>query len=289
MDGILIVDKPKGMTSREVVDVVGTYLKTKKIGHTGTLDPNATGVLVLCVGKALKLVDYLTSKEKVYLAEVIFGIKTDTLDITGNVLETKNVKLDDLDLLPSILPIFLGKSMQEVPIYSSVKVKGKKLYEYARNKEEVCLPQREIAIFNLTLEKGPFYKNDYVSIFLFCHVSKGTYIRSLARDIGKKLFLPSCMGDLRRIKQGNFSIEDAYTLEQIQRGSYQLLSLESILKDEKCLVVDQEVERKVRNGQILPRFCEEEQCVLKNQKGELLAIYRTYEKEKNKMKPYRMF
>jgi len=188
-----------------------------------------------------------------------------------------------------VLSGFLGKSMQEVPIYSSVKVHGKKLYEYARNKEEVSLPVREIEIFSLDLVKGPLVKQDCISISFVCHVSKGTYIRSLARDLGKKLSLPSCMGDLRRIKQGNYSLEDAYSLEQLRDGKYRFISLEEVLKDEKVCIVDSLMEQRVKNGQILPRFCEENRCVIKNQKQELLAIYQVYEKEKSKMKPYKMF
>jgi len=135
-NGLLVINKPKDVTSRDVVNEVSKILKTKKIGHTGTLDPIATGVLVLTVGKATKLSEIITSEEKVYQAEVILGVKTDTLDVTGNILDEYNTNYKEEDII-KVLNSFVGTYNQEVPIYSAVKIKGKKLYEYARNNEEV--------------------------------------------------------------------------------------------------------------------------------------------------------
>ena len=149
-DGILIIDKPKDYTSRDVVNIVSKKLNTKKVGHTGTLDPLATGVLVICVGKATKLVDYLTSTYKEYEAELILGIKTDTADITGNILKEEDSIKKKEEILET-LNNMIGKYNQTVPIYSAVKINGKKLYEYAREGKEIELPKREVEIKTLEL------------------------------------------------------------------------------------------------------------------------------------------
>ena len=146
MNGILVVNKEPNMTSRDVVNILTKFFNTKKIGHTGTLDPIAEGVLVICLGKYTKLCDLLTSKYKEYIATIKLGIKTDTLDITGNVLEESKVPNITEEQIKEVLNSFLGKSIQETPIYSAVKVTGKKLYEYAREGKSVELPKREIDI-----------------------------------------------------------------------------------------------------------------------------------------------
>lgn len=145
MNGILLINKEKDYTSRDVVNIVSKCLNTKKVGHTGTLDPIATGVLVICVGKATKLVDYLTSTYKEYEAEIILGISTDTYDITGNILKEENVKIEKKEI-EKVLNNMIGTYLQEVPIYSAVKIDGKKLYEYARENKEIELPKREVDI-----------------------------------------------------------------------------------------------------------------------------------------------
>ncbi len=145
MNGFLIINKPVGYTSRDVVNIVGKSLKTKKVGHTGTLDPIASGVLVICIGRYTKLVDHLTSLEKEYIAEIKLGVMTDTLDITGNILEEKDFNLTK-EQITETLKKFIGKYKMEVPIYSAIKVKGKKLYEYARKNIEVELPVKEVDI-----------------------------------------------------------------------------------------------------------------------------------------------
>ena len=150
MDGIIVVNKPKGITSRDVVNNVCKLLNTKKIGHTGTLDPIATGVLVLCVGKATKLVEILTSNDKEYVATVKLGILTDTLDTAGTIIKKKHVNLDKNEL-EKVLNSFVGTYNQEVPIYSAIKINGKKLYEYAREKKEVILPKRMVEIKKIEL------------------------------------------------------------------------------------------------------------------------------------------
>ena len=225
MDAILLVNKDKDMTSRDVVNKLIKVFNTKRIGHTGTLDPIATGVLVVCIGKYTKLCDLLTSTYKEYIATIKLGIKTDTSDITGSIVEEKEYKVDK-DKINEVLKSFLGKSTQQVPIYSAVKINGKKLYEYAREGIDIELQTREIDVKNIELLD---YKDD--EIVFKTTVSKGTYIRSLIEDICTKLGTVGTMSNLIRTKQGKFDIEDSYTLEDIEKGSYKVLSLEEVLSD----------------------------------------------------------
>ena len=210
MNGILIINKSLGYTSRDIVNIVSKELGTKKIGHTGTLDPMASGVLVLCVGNALKLCEMLTNHDKEYVAGITLGIETDTLDMDGNILSTGIVDIEK-EKIYDVINSFKGSYMQEVPKYSAVKVNGKKLYEYARNNEEVELPINKVKVYEL--KRISDIKDNKFSIK--CKVSKGTYIRSLVRDIGYALGSFATMGSLNRIKQGKFDISTSYTLDDI--------------------------------------------------------------------------
>lgn len=282
MNGILVIDKPKDWTSRDVVNYISKKFNTKKIGHIGTLDPLATGVLVLCIGNALKLVEILMNHDKEYIAKIKLGIETDTLDITGNIINKSTIPTLSKENIESVLKSFLGKSSQEVPIYSSVKVNGKKLYEYARNGEKVNIPSKEIEIYNIELISSN-YKDEFT---IKCKVSKGTYIRSLVRDIGKKLKTRATLTELRRTSLGNINIEESYTLKDIDNNNYKLLSITDILNLPK-IVVDEKLEKKIKNGSVLPTFFKEDMVYILNQKKELLAIY--HHKNKEYVKPYRMF
>lgn len=284
MNGILVIDKPEGLTSRDVVNIVSKQLHTTKVGHTGTLDPLATGVLVLAVGQATKIIELLTSNDKEYLAQVQMGIKTDTLDVTGNVLLKKTVETNILEKIPQVLESFQGTYLQEVPIYSAVKVKGKRLYEYARSGQVVALPKR-----NVTIKKIDLVTLDQTTFTFSCHVSKGTYIRSLIRDIGKKLELPCTMKNLRRTKQGIFSLEDAFTMDDIERENYRFISILDALKDYPKAIVNSDIEKKVRNGVVIPKCFDGKLGVICNQKNELLAIYQENEKDKETVKPWKVF
>jgi len=285
MDGIIIVDKPKDYTSRDVVNIITNLLKTKKIGHTGTLDPIATGVLVLCVGKALKIAELITSDTKEYIATLRLGIETDTLDITGRVLkEDHNVNVCKEDVI-KVLNSFIGKIEQEVPKYSAVKVNGKKLYEYARENIEVDLPKRIVEIFELQLINYNI-KDNIIDFDIRCKVSKGTYIRSLVRDIGKKLNTYATMIALRRIKQGNFSINDAYTLDDIKNNNYKILSISDALDMKKIIITD-DLLKKVKDGAILDSFFSEDKAILLDKEGRQIAIYMNI--ENNKVKPWKVF
>ena len=216
MSGLIVVNKPSGYTSRDVVNIIGKELKQKKVGHTGTLDPMATGVLVVCLGKYTKLTELLTSLDKEYIAEIKLGIETDTLDITGTVLEERNVRTTKEDIL-RVFASFLGEYQMEVPKYSALKVNGKKLYEYARNGEEVKLPIKKVYVYELELLS---FTGDIITFR--AKVLKGTYIRSLIRDITHKLGIIGTMNNLVRIRQGNFKLEDAYSIEDIKNNKYQI-------------------------------------------------------------------
>lgn len=282
MNGVIIVDKPINLTSRDVVNRVCKVLNTKKVGHTGTLDPIATGVLVLCIGKATKLVDVITDKDKKYEATVKLGILTDTLDIEGNIIKKGDVTLNKKELSDT-LNYFIGTYNQEVPIYSAVKVKGKKLYEYARSGKNVILPKRSVTIKDIKLLDVT--KDSYKFRVL---VSKGTYIRSLIKDINDKLGIIGVMSGLKRIKQGNFDIKDAISLDDIENNNYKLLSITDILKDDKCIYIDDAFYNKIKNGSIIENIYNSK-TVKFIYKNEVIAIYKEYDKDKTKMKPYKMF
>ena len=178
MNGILVVNKDLGYTSRDVVNIVCKELGTKKVGHTGTLDPNATGVLVLCVGNALKLCEMLTNHDKEYIAGITLGIETDTLDMDGTIIKEENVLIDK-DKIVDAVNSFKGSYMQEVPKYSAVKVNGRKLYDYARNNIDVKLPSKMVDIYDIQIIDDIKYDNGKINFLIKTNVSKGTYIRSL--------------------------------------------------------------------------------------------------------------
>lgn len=242
---ILVINKEKNITSRDVVNKLCKILHTKKIGHTGTLDPIATGVLVCLTDKHTKLVDVLTSTYKEYIATIKLGIKTDTLDITGNIIEKNNNYDLDINIINNVLNSFIGKSVQEVPIYSAVSINGKRLYEYARNNIEVTLPKREVTIKEIELLE---YNKDIIKFR--CIVSKGTFIRSLIKDICDKLNVYGTMSDLVRTKQGKFSIKDAYTIEDISNNNYKSLDLKDVLNLQE-IELDNSLYKKVINGNVL--------------------------------------
>lgn len=286
-NGILVINKEKNMTSRDVVNIACKKLHTRHIGHTGTLDPIATGVLVLGVNEGCKVIELLTSDSKVYQAEVIVGMETDTLDITGEVLKTYNIENLDREKLEAVVSGFVGYYEQEVPKYSALHVNGKRLYEYARNKEEVELPKREVEIMSIEL-LGDIKKESNYYIFSFrVHVSKGTYIRSLIRDIGKRLGYPCTMKNLIREKQGNFTLEDCISIEDIEEKK--LRKIEDALSQYEHIVMDDSICKKVQNGAILSLDTEENRILLFDPKENLLAIYEKYQKDPSKMKPYKVF
>ena len=282
MNGILVINKESNMTSRDVVNILTKEFNTKKIGHTGTLDPLAEGVLVICIGKYTKLCDLLTSKYKEYIATIKLGIKTDTADITGKVIEKKDFNVTQEQII-EVLNSFKGESIQQVPIYSAVKVRGKKLYEYAREGKEVELPKRTINITDIELIS---FNND--EIVFKSTVSKGTFIRSLIEDICTKLNTVGTMSKLIRTKQGNFRVEESYTLDDIKNNNYKLLSLEEVLKDMESIDIDESLLKPVNNGAVINKIFKGDKACLKYD-NKIIAIYKTYDKDKTKAKPYIMF
>lgn len=287
MNGILIINKPLGYTSRDVVNKVSKLLNTKKVGHTGTLDPNASGVLVLCVGQALKVVELMSDHDKEYIAEVILGIATDTLDMDTNATILKEEKVDILkDKITQVVKSFKKKYFQEVPIYSSVKVNGKKLYEYARNNIPVELPKKEVEIKDIDIVDDIVYKDDKVYFKIKCTVSKGTYVRALIRDIGSELGVSSVMNTLIRTRQGRFTLDDSYTLDDIENGNYKLLSIADAFNNIPRITVDNDIAFKVKNGVILDKLFDSNMAFIVDKDNNLLALYKN---EDNKSRPYKVF
>ena len=234
MDGIIIVNKPKGYTSHDVVNKIRKIYNTKKVGHTGTLDPNATGVLPILIGKATKLSEYLSDHDKTYTATIKLGEKTDTGDAEGKIIEAKPVQIPNKNEVENILKLFLGKQMQTPPMYSAIKINGKKLYEYAREGKQVEVPKREINIYSIKLES---IENLEVKFTVSC--SKGTYIRSLCEDIASKLGTVGFMKELVRIQVDKFKIDEAYKLEDIEKNKevIKIISIENIFSDKEQVIL----------------------------------------------------
>ena len=276
MDGILIVNKEKNITSHDVVNQVRKIFKTKKVGHVGTLDPISTGVLVILIGNMTKLAPFLENDSKEYIARINFGMSTDTYDVTGKVLE----KIKDFYLSTNLIDEHLNKMIgiqeQTPPIYSAIKVSGKKLYEYARKQQEVEIPTRTIEVFKAKRISEIIVESDSTYCDVLFAVSKGTYIRSLIHDLGRNMSIPCCMSELKRVKSGKFIIENSTTIDEIKVGNYQLLKPIDIL-EMPLLNVDEnsEIYKKAINGmKISPSIYKnkpERFAVICNNK--LIAIY----------------
>jgi len=285
MNGIIIINKPKDYTSRDIVNIVSKKLNTKKVGHTGTLDPLATGVLVLPIGRALKVSELLTSNTKEYIAEVILGYETDMLDITGTEIK-RNIPSVTKEELLKVLKSYIGKYNQEVPLYSAVKVGGRKLYEYARSGTTVIPPSKEVEVYSLELISDLKHIKGAVEFTIKCEVSKGTYIRSLIRDIAYSLNTYGTMKNLIRTRQGIFTLKDAYTLKDIEENNYKLLSIKECLPNIKTTVIEEPLLTKVKNGMVLDKFFKENMSLLLDKEGKEIAIY--IASGDNKVKPYKM-
>ena len=226
----------------------------------------------------------MNNDTKEYIAKARIGLQTDTLDITGEVNnEVKDFNLDK-EKLSKIVSSFKKRYMQEVPLYSSVKVNGERLYKYAREGKKVELPKREIEIHNIELLE---VTDDTFTIK--CLVSKGTYIRSLIRDIGEELGIPCTMEELTRTKQGVFDLENAYKISDIENNNYEFVPLGEVLKEYYSTIVDRDTETKIKNGAILPNIYKEDLIVFNNIKNEVIGIYEIYDKDNKKIKPVRIF
>lgn len=278
MNGVIVVNKSKGITSRDVVNKLVKVFGTKSIGHIGTLDPMATGVLVCLIGKYTKLGSIMVNHDKEYIATFKLDVLTDTLDIEGKVLKTDN-KIISLEDMQGAIEHFNGLTyMQEVPIYSAVKVNGKKLYDYARSNEDVILPKKEVTIYKLELVSF----EDEVKIK--CKVSKGTYIRALIRDICAYLGTYGVMTDLVRTKLGDYDISDAYSLDEISDGTYKLYSLEDIF-DLDVRYINDDNHKQIYNGNIVKD--KNSNYILYKEGDKAVAFYTRINEEE--LKPLIMF
>lgn len=246
MDGIIVINKEKEYTSHDVVAKLKKKLNISKVGHTGTLDPNATGVLPILIGKGTKFSKYLINHDKIYEVELELGKKTDTADIEGKVIEEKNVDEKYIkENLLQVLESFIGKQEQIPPMYSAIKKNGKKLYEYARAGEKVEIEPRKIEIYKIDLNK---YDKNIISFVVSC--SKGTYIRSLCEDIAEKLNTLGYMKNLKRLQVGKFNIKDAVYIDDIDLKNVNdyLITLEEILRGIPCINLDEKKLKLFLNG-----------------------------------------
>lgn len=248
-NGILNIDKPQGITSHDVVDVIRKLFPNMKIGHTGTLDPLATGVLPICIGEATKLTNELTSENKTYKVKMLLGVETDTYDVTGKIVFASTVNKDDIYIKERIKR-FIGVQEQIPPMYSAIRVNGKRAYSYAREGKSVELKPRKIEIYSIDNIRVDLEKRE-VEFVVRC--SKGTYIRSLVNDIGKKIGCGAIMIELRRIKTGNFDISKSIPLYDFLKLSYEdmlskIISIEEYYKEAKRINLTKEDYLRFLNG-----------------------------------------
>ena len=300
MDGILPLWKEKGMTSFDCVFKVRRLLQTKKVGHSGTLDPEVDGVLPICVGKATKVVEYLLESNKVYQGEICLGIATETEDAHGEIVKQEAIMTPfTIEEIDAMMETFKGEIIQIPPMYSAVKVNGKRLYEYARKGETVERPERRVNIYEFKRTSTPVYdeasKTQKWEFEVSC--SKGTYVRTLAVDLGEKLGVPAHMSQLTRIKSGPFVSEQCVTLSQLEalveqnQAQSVLRPLEAVFETYPRVDVPEEFITKVKNGAILttaelPQVIEPSTFYIED---ELIALYGLHPEKKGLLKPIKMF
>jgi len=247
INGIVVINKEKGFTSHDVVNVVRRIFSTRKVGHTGTLDPDATGVLPICIGKATKVADMLTNSDKAYVARVKLGITTDTQDISGNVL-SQNYPDVSWEALKEAVEKFTGEIEQIPPMYSAIKINGQKLCDLARKGIEVERKKRKITIYSSSVSD---FDGENFSLTVNC--SKGTYIRTLCHDIGAFLGCGAVMTELKRTASSIFSLENSYTLDELKNMDEKMLkstlmSIDTVFLDYDKLVIDENIKKRLVNG-----------------------------------------
>lgn len=279
LGGIVNINKPAGITSHNVVSRVRRILGIKRVGHTGTLDPDAEGVLPVCVGKATKLSDYVMGKEKIYRAVVHLGITTDTQDMSGEVLSktTPNVSKEEFE---QVAGSFVGEIKQIPPMYSAIKIGGKKLYELARQGVEVERKERRVTIYAIDIED---FDGETATINVHC--SKGTYIRTLCHNIGEKLGCGASMGKLLRTKNGRFEILESVTLEEFEQNPEKyIVPADEILSEYPKFVLDEQQEQKVLNGMTIPADLNDGFYRLYSSSGKFLCLSEMIDKSYLKMR-----
>lgn len=298
LNGVLPLWKPRGMTSFAAVQEVKKIFQMKRAGHTGTLDPEVDGVLPICLGRATKIVEYLTADKKTYLGEVTIGFSTTTEDQTGEIVEERPVdrEITEEEVL-RVLDELTGEIKQVPPMFSAVKVKGKRLYEYAREGITVERPERTVTIYELSLLSPVEKQEDGTIKFTYrAECSKGTYIRTLSVTIGEKLGYPAHMSKLTRTASGAFAKEDCIRLDDLKnldrdKQEQAVLSIEKALSDYPKKTIDSTLEEKVLNGAILPFSVinmDEPLIGLYNQQGICLALYEKHPRRHGMLKPAKM-
>lgn len=293
-NGILVVNKPKGMTSHDVVQRLRRTYGMKKVGHTGTLDPMVDGVLVICFGRATKLAQYLTDETKQYHATVCLGQATTTEDVTGDMLETLEISEKRMHEIAAemdqVMQGFIGDYEQLPPMYSAVKINGRKLYEYARNDEVIERKTRKVTIYDISYQADSFlYDKKTKQIHCSYNVksSKGLYVRTLCVDIGKKLGVPATMADLTRTASGAYTLDTAIPLAQIMEEKPEIIPISAIKLPMPTKHVESEVANKLRLGYRLPHYFIDEKMVslfVVKEKGteDIIGIYEQSEKYPDK-------
>lgn len=283
MDGIINVYKEKGFTSHDVVAKLRGILHIKKIGHTGTLDPDAVGVLPVCIGKGTKLCDMITDTDKTYEAVMLLGISTDTQDISGNVLSKKDVAVDEKTLIETV-DSFVGEYKQIPPMYSAIKVNGRKLYQLAREGIEIERSPRDVYIRSIHINDMNLQDGE-PSVTMTVSCSKGTYIRTLCNDIGEKLGCGACMKSLSRTRVGRFYIDDSYTINQIAalnlKGELSsIVAPVDSMFDYPRIQINKEYDKMLYNGNLLPLSAGKALDMglavmvrIYNESGEFIGIY----------------
>lgn len=272
MNGIILIDKPQGWTSHDVVGKLRGILHERRIGHSGTLDPLATGLLVVFIGRATRAVEFAEADRKEYIAGLRLGMSTDTQDITGRII-SKETDIPDEPEVRIAIERFRGELEQIPPMYSAVKIGGKKLYELARKGESIERKPRHITIFGLEITGRS--DNDYI-LDVVC--SKGTYIRTLCHDIGAALGCGGCMSSLRRTKSGVFSVDNAYTIAEIQEAADRreeeklLLPIDTLFAGYTKLSVDADSEKKLKNGCIINTSSPDGRFRVYSEDGEFLLL-----------------
>lgn len=296
--GILALYKPRGMTSHDCVNRIRRLFKTKKVGHTGTLDPEVDGVLPICIGRATKVAEYMSDFDKTYIGEVTIGSSTTTEDAHGEVVETRAVSHTiSQSKLEAVLNEFSGAIQQTPPYYSAVKVNGRRLYEYARKGIKVERPTRSVTIHELTLTNVEEASNGQQPFSFTVRCSKGTYIRTLAVDIGARLGYPAHMSSLTRIASGSFDTSHTVTFETLEEMTVEerydtLYALEHALSHFPRKVADPELEERIKNGAVINNEDQSfgaERFLFYNEKGECLALYQPHPKKEGWIKPEKLF
>ena len=268
MDGLVLIDKKEGLTSYDIIRLVKRIYKTRKVGHCGTLDPFASGLLIVGINQATKVMTFLEHDYKEYEATIKFGVATDSYDTEGKVVEEKEVINCNDEQINEVLASFVGEITQTPPVFSSIHVDGKKLYEYARNNIEVEVPSRNVFIHDIRL-----LENNKDSIRIYVKCSRGTYIRSLGVDIAKKLNNVGHLSALRRLSIGNVSVDMANSYEDLEQGNVSLISIKDALSYKKLYISDHKILKRVYNGQdiILKNETEDRIIIIDNEKE--IAIY----------------